>query len=123
MTYRNDLRHGEYITYYNDGGVNEVFNYADDKKDGICKEYYFRTGYPKGEYTYTKGIRNGPFKRYYDENNLKEEGRFENDAEVYLKTYYKDGMLESIKERKSRDYPWVYLKDQHSDGSNRMKNF
>ena len=123
VTYRDDLRHGEYITYYTNGDVNEVFNYADDKKDGVCKEFYSRTGYPKKEFTYTKGIRNGPFKLYYDKNNLREEGRFENDSEVFVKTYYKDGKPESIKERKSGNMPWTYIQDLHSDGSNRMKKF
>ena len=119
VTYRSDVLHGESITYYTDGSVNEIINYADGKKDGISKEFHFKTGYPKGEYTYSKGKRNGAYKRYYDENNLKEEGRFENDAEVYMKTYYKDGKLESIKERKSGDMSWTYLEHLHSDGSKR----
>ena len=123
ITYRNDILHGETITYYTDGSVNEIINYADGKKDGISKEFYFRTGYPKGEYTYSQGKRNGAFKRYYDENNLKEEGRFENDSEVYIKSYYKDGKLESIKERKSGSLPWVYIENLHSDGTTRKTTY
>jgi len=118
ITYRNGLRDGESITYYTDGGVNEIINYADDKKDGISKAFYYQTGYPKEEYTYFKGKRNGPYKRYYDENNLKEDGRFENDTEVYMKTFYKDGQLESIKERKPGG-TWTYLEYYHSDGRKR----
>ena len=119
VTYRSEELHGESITYYTDGSVNEIINYADGKKDGKSKEFYFRTGYPKSEYTYSKGKRNGDFKRYYDENNLKEEGRYENDSEVYIKTYYKDGKLESIKERKSGSFPWTYIEYLNSDGTKR----
>jgi len=119
ITYRNGIRHGESITYYTDGSVNEIINYADDKKDGLSKEFYFRTGFPKNEYTYSKGKRVGTYKLWYDENNLKEEGRFENDTEVYMKTYFKNGKLESIKERKHRSHPWTYLEYYHSDGTKR----
>ena len=116
ITYRNDLRHGESINYFTDGSVNEIINYADDKKDGLTKEFYFRTNYPKAEYTFSKGKRSGPYKRYYDENNLKEEGRFENDTEVYMKEYYENGKLKNVKERKYGDSQWKYLEEYDSNG-------
>lgn len=118
ITYRNDQRHGESINYFTDGSVDEIINYAEGKKDGISKAFYFRTGNLKHEYVYSKGKRSGPYKRYDDDNNLKEEGRFENDTEVYVKSYFKNGQLESIKERKPGG-SWTYLELYHSDGKKR----
>ena len=125
VTYRDDLRHGETITFYTDGSIDEIINYADDKKDGISKAFFYPTGYQKNEFTFVKGKREGPYKRFHDNNSLHEEGIFANDTEIFTKSYFINGQLEAIKERKERKPTgaWTFIEYYDSNGKKRANPY
>lgn len=116
-TYKNDLKNGEDIIYFTDGTVEKSTNYVDDKRNGVTKEFYFTSGksVPKSEFTYKNGKQDGAYKRFDQDGKLKEEGRCENDTEVYRKLYHSNGKLRSVAEK--RGGGWETLESYDVDGN------
>jgi antitoxin component YwqK of YwqJK toxin-antitoxin module len=64
-SYKEGMRHGEFITFYENGNRAEVIQYKMDKEDGVWRRYY-PGGQVKLETLYRNGLRNGPFYVYYE---------------------------------------------------------
>jgi len=68
----NGFRDGNWVYYNVDGSIQLQVLYQwgkvikEKKENGVFKEYY-NEDIPKSEYTYAKGMRNGPFKDFYDQ--------------------------------------------------------
>ena len=92
ITYKDGLRHGEYISYfddiYGDGDIKEKGSYKNDLKDGefifwqLVDEYRIL----EKKVTYKNGVRNGEYTSYFDKcgycksaNVIKEKGSYKND--------------------------------------------
>ncbi len=92
ITYKDGLRHGEYISYfddiYGDGDIKEKGSYKNDLKDGefifwqLVDEYRIL----EKKVTYKNGVRDGEYISYFDRcgycnwsNVIKEKGSYKND--------------------------------------------
>jgi antitoxin component YwqK of YwqJK toxin-antitoxin module len=115
ITYKNGLRNGESISYYTGGSIEKRVLYANDVKEGITKEFDYNSGKLKSEYTFSNDKKDGPYKLYSVDGNLREEGRCENGSEVYSKSYYSNGKIKEIREQKSRG--WVTLESYDETGA------
>ena len=89
--------------------------YVNNKRDGISKEFFNGSGKVKCEYTFKSGNREGAFKRFYEDGVVSEEGRYENDSEVYRKEYYSNGKLKSVKERQNGSWETVEQYDANGN--------
>ena len=115
--------------YYPNGKVKVVATYTKDgvpegvrreyNEEGIVeKSYIFRYGKIVGEGIFTDaGQKQGNWKEYYDDGNLKAEGNYTNDLkDGYWKYYYKNGNLEEkgkyINNQPDSTWYWYY-----SDGN------
>lgn len=99
ITYKNGKQDGETRIYYTDGTIEEVAQYVGGKRDGLTKKYDFQTTKVKSEYHYKNGKKEGNYKLYYDDGKVREEGRCENDTEVYRKQYETDGKVKSVRQK------------------------
>ncbi|MDR0232514.1 MAG: toxin-antitoxin system YwqK family antitoxin [Dysgonamonadaceae bacterium] len=117
-TYKNGERNGEYKVFFTDGTVEKIENYVDGQREGISQEFFFDSGKLKAEYNYANNVKEGKYKMYYDDGTLREEGRCEDNREIYRKEYYKNGKVKEISERNSRGQ-WETLESYNSDGTQR----
>lgn len=115
VTYKAGEKNGEEIRYYTDGKPEKSTYYLNGKRDGLCRDYYFDNGKVKSEFTYKAGKQEGLYKRFYEDGGLREEGRCENDTEVYRKEYYPNGKLKSVAERKGGG--WTTLERYDREGN------
>jgi len=99
ITYKDGEQDGETRIYYTDGTVEEVAMYAKGKREGLTKKYDYNTTKIKSEYNYKNGKKEGNYKLYFDDGKLREEGRCENDTQVYRKEYSNDGKVKSVKQK------------------------
>jgi uncharacterized protein len=104
-------------TYTKDGvpeGVRREYN----EKGEVEKSYIFRYGIIVGEGIFTDaGQKQGMWKEYYDDNNLKATGKYTDDSrDGFWKFYYKNGNLEQKGKYIMRlpDSTWLWY---YSDGS------
>lgn len=111
-TYKAGEKTGEEKRYLSNGQPETVRNYLNGKREGISREYHGSNGKLKAEYTYRANLKEGPYKRFYEDGTLREEGKCENDSEVYRKEYDESGKLKSVAER--RNGSWVTL-ERHRD--------
>lgn len=90
-----DLQHGSYKAYNAATDQLQVERtYAQGKMEGVEK-FYYPSGKLESTLSYKDGIQHGPFKYYYEDGQLKQEGAFEAGKIVgLLKTYYPDGQLQ-----------------------------
>ena len=114
-SYKDDEMNGEEISYYTDGTVEKSVSYAGGKKNGLTREFYYGSGIPKSEFNFRNGLRDGNYKRFYEDGTLREEGRCEKDDEVYRKEYYDNGQLKSVAERNGG--AWNTTERYHPDGT------
>jgi len=97
---------GEWKRYYDNGGLNIVFNVVNDKLDGEWKQYY-RNGRIMREATFKQGIEEGISKDYYLTGGISRQRTFVGDKETGPgTTYYGTG---------SKNYEYV-SKDDELDG-------
>lgn len=114
-TYKAGEKTGEEKRYLSNGRPETVRNYLNGKREGPSREYHGSNGKLKTEYTYRANLKEGPYKRFYEDGALREEGRCENDSEVYRKEYHENGKLKSVAE--CRDGSWVTLERYDLDGN------
>jgi antitoxin component YwqK of YwqJK toxin-antitoxin module len=91
-----DNGYATHITFRSDDGVLTFeLSLKNNKKDGVCREYY-EDGSLKKEETYKLGILHGKLKRYFENGNLKyDEEYFEGKLNGKCLSYYEDGSVES----------------------------
>ncbi|MEI6059748.1 MAG: hypothetical protein WCR72_03515 [Bacteroidota bacterium] len=110
--YVNDVKQGPTTYYYPDGKVRLVINFIAGLENGIARELapdgsvitYME--YKKGflisreriNRKDSKGLKQGRWKYFYDNNTIKSEGVFKDDKKNgYFKDYDEEGMLTSVK--------------------------
>lgn len=116
-TYKADEKTGEEKHYFTNGKVETSRNFLNGKRDGISREYYSSNGKLKSERTYKTNKEEGPYKRFYEDGTLREEGRCENDTEVYRKEYYDNGKLKAVAERPNGSGSWTTLERYDRNGN------
>lgn len=83
----NNVNEGKFVSYYEDGYVEQEGNYKDNKMEGVWKTYADgQKGILKYEATFKDGQFNGPYKEYYPNGKLYAEGnkiQISEDLEVY----------------------------------------
>lgn len=114
-TYKADEKTGEEIRYLTNGKPDTSTNYLNGKRDGVRREYYGSNGVLKSERTYKANKEEGPYKRFYEDGTLREEGRCEKDTEVYRKEYYDNGKLKAVAERQNGS--WTTLERYDRNGN------
>lgn len=115
VTYRNGEKNGEEIRYFTNGKPETCRNFLNGKREGLSREYYYGNGKLKSEFTYKANKEEGPYKRFYEDGTLREEGRCENDTQIYRKEYYDNGKLKTIAER--RNGSWTTTARYDRDGN------
>ena len=80
-------------TYYTNGSIYSIINYKNNLRHGPYLTYQ-GWGFIETEKYYVDGKMNGPYKTYYSNGELKVEGNYKNDNKKGLFKYYnKDGTL------------------------------
>ncbi|MFH1771682.1 MAG: toxin-antitoxin system YwqK family antitoxin, partial [Candidatus Omnitrophota bacterium] len=96
IPYANGLKHGLEKGYYANGKYYQEVQYKQGEINGSWKEFY-DTGIVRSEAQYRNGIRHGFFRSYSSNAKLKKEEIWQNDKKVLIRTYDKEGNLESEK--------------------------
>lgn len=116
-TYKNGNFDGYRKAYYPDGKtLAQESTFIDGKMNGIIKSYH-RNGQVETEVSYKMGVQDGPDRRYSEDGTLREEGRCENDTEVYRKEYYDNGKLKAVAERPNGSGSWTTLERYDRNGN------
>jgi antitoxin component YwqK of YwqJK toxin-antitoxin module len=94
--YLNDKKNGKEINYNLTGNfIYWEYSYLNDEKDGPFKEYY-DNGSIKNEGTFSKNRKNGLYKEYFLNGKLKLDANFTNDKRNGKhKTFYESGQIET----------------------------
>jgi antitoxin component YwqK of YwqJK toxin-antitoxin module len=100
ITYKNGVRDGEYISYFDDGEIKEKGRYKNDLKDGefifwLKKESAGEWRSLEKKVTYKNGVRDGEYISYIKYDKIKEKGSYKNgvrDGE-YI-SYFDNGKIE-----------------------------
>jgi antitoxin component YwqK of YwqJK toxin-antitoxin module len=91
------IRHGEMISYYEDGSVKGRSNFKNGLLSGIARGYDSLTGHQLTEYNYVSNKRNGKFREFYLDGSIKLVGFFKEGAPDSLGyEYYPDGKVHKI---------------------------
>ncbi|MBE6463526.1 MAG: toxin-antitoxin system YwqK family antitoxin [Alphaproteobacteria bacterium] len=120
INYKENIKDGEYVTYYPDGSILTECIYKDNKKNGVCSIYYnsgqlyikenykddflngirsiyYENGSLKEECTYERGYKIGLYKSYHDNGKIKEESSFKDGKKFgQSKLFNSEGYLEGI---------------------------
>ena len=111
-TFVNDIKQGPTTYYYPDGKVRLVINFVDGLENGIARELdtagtvitymEYKRGFlvsrERINRTDSKGLKQGRWKYFYDNNTVKLEGVFKDDKRNgYFKDYDENGSLLSVK--------------------------
>ena len=75
MEMKNGKRHGEFNRYYENGCIDTHCYYENDSIEGV-ETNYTANGEKAQEFTYVRGVKNGPHKAYHITGELKIEGSF-----------------------------------------------
>ena len=103
------LKQGYWIVKDNESVIEEG-NYLNDKKNGLWKSY-FTNGNLKSEITYEQGVAKGNANHYYKDGTLRESGNWQVDHwEGGYKYYYESGQL---------SYDWFYNENGKRQGEQR----
>ena len=73
-------------------------NYENDIKNGPCINYYIETGGPKEELNYYWGIKDGDYKSYFFDGNVRSEGFYKKDRKDEHWIFYNRGSGEKSSE-------------------------
>jgi antitoxin component YwqK of YwqJK toxin-antitoxin module len=104
--YKNGEKNGTRKTYGDDDVIEKIETYKDDDLNGVTTEYIH--GKPANEHTYADGLRDGPFKTWYEDGKtLKSEGEYTRGSLMRERRYYPDGKLEKVEERKGFEFKVV----------------
>jgi len=102
VTYKDNQPIGETKAFFKDGSLERISIYAEDRTSRITKEFFPGTEIVSSEYTYDPDFKEGPYKLYYEDGTLREEGICENGYEIYAKLYYKTGQVKEVYQINSR---------------------
>ena len=86
---KNGKRHGEFNRYYQNGYLDTHCQYVNDSIEGV-ETNYTANGEKAQEFTYVRGVKNGPHKAYHLSGELKIEGGFKDDKFDGDWKYYDD---------------------------------
>ena len=75
-----EVLHGLFKEYYEDGKIRIEYNYKNDEFNGLCKRYD-EDGELESEYNYKDGKRHGLFK-YYEDGKIRAEYNFKNNIQI-----------------------------------------
>lgn len=92
-TYKNGVRNGPSITYFENGQIAGEINFVDGKMEGLFKAYY-ESGKLKMEAIYKNGLLEGEVKVYFETGQLESLKRYEKNKMVYNIKYDFDGNIE-----------------------------
>lgn len=90
--YINNVKNGEFISYYSNGNIEIALWYKDGKKDSTLKAYY-KDGKLQYTYDYVNDKINGYFREYFNNGNKKEIRLYENDSVLFYELYDSTGKL------------------------------
>lgn len=92
--YKNNRYEGKYLSYFENGKMEQEGLYQNNQMSGEWKTYY-KSGQLKEIVTFARNLENGPFKEFYENGKLKTEGTYsDGDTEVgQLKEYHISGEL------------------------------
>lgn len=95
--YKNNRYEGKYLSYYNDGKIEQEGLYQNNEMSGEWKTFY-KSGQLKETVNFARNLENGPFKEFYENGKLKTEGTYsDGETEVgELKEYHISGELMRI---------------------------
>lgn len=86
---KNGKRHGEFNRYYQNGYLDTHCQYVNDSIEGV-ETNYTANGEKAQEFTYVRGVKNGPHRAYHITGELKIEGGFKDDKFDGDWKYYDD---------------------------------
>lgn len=92
-TYKNGVRHGPSITYYENGQIAGEVNFVDGKMEGLFRAYY-ETGEVKMEAVYKNGLLDGEVKAFFIDGKLESLKKYEKNKMVYNIKYDYEGNVE-----------------------------
>jgi len=85
------VRWGKHIirSYYENGNLNEEYNYFKNQRHGLCRCYY-ENSILHWETNYRKGTLHGTYKDYYKDGSLRQSGNYYNGNEHGLIVIYNE---------------------------------
>ena len=94
INYKNDLEHGKYISYYEDGSVKSKSSYKNGKRHGLWQEWYEINGKLSSSRHYKAGKLQGKSKTWLATGNISFEGNYKNDLlHGIVRTYYENSPM------------------------------
>lgn len=109
-SYVQDKRHGQWISFSENGNVLFKLNYKNGMLDGVLNEFT-ESGVPVSEIIYKNNIIDGTFKQYYPDGNPKEISMYSKGKKNGTENlFYPNGKRMSVGEYKNgtRDGLWKY---------------
>jgi hypothetical protein len=88
--YTNNIKNGEFISYYPNGNIQITLWYNDGKKDSTLKAYY-NDGKLQYTYDYVNDKINGYFREYFNNGNRKEIRLYERDSLLFYEIFDSTG--------------------------------
>lgn len=78
---------GEHRTYFDDGSIQQIYNFKDEIPHGVHTEFY-QNGNKLGECTYVDGKRHGQYTEWSENGCILYHVQYENDDEIGIGTMY-----------------------------------
>ncbi|CAL2086613.1 tetratricopeptide repeat protein [Tenacibaculum sp. 190524A05c] len=101
MSYANQVKHGDYVSYYFKGNKKVTGSYRNGEQNGTWT-WFYENGDIESQTTYLNGRLNGENKSYYKNGNVEVKASYKNGSkEGKHFEYYKDGTIEGIIEYKN----------------------
>jgi len=108
FNFLNKKLEGDYIFYHDNGLIRDVYTYKNDKLNGICEHYFYRSDILRSRYFYVNHKLHGEYKSFYENgqthtcvdynNNLRngECKTFYENGELEKLSFYNNGILEGV---------------------------
>ncbi len=97
-SYKEGRKQGAFMEYFPDGSVEKITEFVNGRKEGLMQQFLNGTNQMVLEYTYSDNILNGPYKLFYDNGSLREEGRYEQGEMVFRVEYCESGEVKTAGE-------------------------
>ena len=94
--YENDMRNGKRKAFFVDATVSSIRTYKNDKLHGPTIYNRYSTHKVQNERMYVDGALHGPFKDYYENGSVEEEGEYVKGNMVSRKTYHSNGKVRTV---------------------------
>ncbi len=98
--YLNDLKHGESITYFDNGRKAEIINYKKGKREGAWRQNY-ETGKPKSKGTYVNDVLEGEVTYFYANGKPRIKGQYRK-GKMHGNWYFFDEFMQIEKKEEWR---------------------